>query len=172
MAPSSPGRRDYLCLTKIIKRHFHWNICRLKFAGIFGYLTTRDCMKLTSCQSMKKYEYFVSNSPGRGRDCWWRPPLWCSPEGARRCAGSSCWSPGSPRRSHLFSSSHQNTPGNTFELHEGRSEYLHLSRFEHCLWFSNFSRCFQCHFLPRIAIEHSKNMILRYVHWKKIKNLH
>ena len=119
MAPSSPGRRDYLCLTKIIKRHFHWNICRLKFAGIFGCLTTRDCMKLTSCQSMKKYEYFVSNSPGRGRDCWWRPLLWCSPEGARRCAGSSCWSPGSPRRSHLFSSSHQNTPENTFVLHEG-----------------------------------------------------
>ena len=46
----------------------------------------------------------------------------------------------------------------------------HLAWFEHCLWFSNFSRCFQCHFLPRIAIKHSKNIILRYVHLRKNKN--
>jgi len=40
----------------------------------------------------------------------------------------------------------------------------HLAWFEHCLWFSNFSRCFQCHFLPRIAIKHSEKVVVTSCH--------
>ena len=108
-------------------------------------------------------ERWFSSSPGTGTGCWWRPPRWCSPGGARPCAGSSCWSRDSPRRSRPSSSCLQNTPATEIVLRFTNTEAGHLAWFEHCLWLGNFSRCLQCHFFPRVSVEHPENQILNHL---------
>ena len=109
----------------------------------------------------------VNSSPGTERDYLWRPPQWCSLEDARLCAESSCWSRDSPPRFRLSFSCRQNTPVEEIKIKfpdTSNVKYLivhslifnYLAWFEHGLWFSNFSWCFQRYFLARVAVKHSE----------------